>query len=293
MAQCEGTTRAGRRCSIDVRSTMADDLGRSVAAPLRCGAPCCLLHARPFASKPVLPEGELLIVFLDLEATGVDPTYDRILEIAALAVVGPSSAAFSTVVHVDADFLRRRGSRAEEIHGISAEESALGPSFASAWHRLVAFVEHLVNSALDQEDTESYDGEPCLPRIADEPPTILVAAHNGVRYDFCMLLFECARNGVATKHLSQWLFLDTLAVVGAMPASFHGGCMKLQCLARGSIAAQDARAHRALDDCVVLRDVMEDAASLLGVSLSELFRHFALRFDEATSAVYVDALRSA
>ena len=105
MAQCEGTTRAGRRCSIDVRSTMADDLGRSVAAPLRCGAPCCLLHARPFASKPVLPEGELLIVFLDLEATGVDATYDRILEIAALAVVGRSSATFSTVVHVDAEFL--------------------------------------------------------------------------------------------------------------------------------------------------------------------------------------------
>ena len=68
--------------------------------------------------------------------------------------------------------------------------------------------------------------------------------------------------------------------------------MKLQCLARGSVAAQDARAHRALDDCVVLHDVMRDAASLLGVSLSELFRHFALRFDEATSAVYVDALRS-
>ena len=108
MAQCQGTTRAGKRCSITSTSTLLDDHGRCVGAPLTYGTAFCSLHGRPFCTRPVRPDGQLLVFFLDFEATGVDPTFDRVVEFAAIACVGPPSTtppSFSTVICVDAPFL--------------------------------------------------------------------------------------------------------------------------------------------------------------------------------------------
>ena len=76
--------------------------------------------------EPARSEGQLLVFFLDFEATGVDPTFDRIVEFAAIAAIGPPSAppCFSTVVCVDADFNEEHGAKAVEIHGILPEEIA-------------------------------------------------------------------------------------------------------------------------------------------------------------------------
>ena len=240
--------------------------------------------------------GQILIIFIDFESTGLDPTFDRIVEFAALAVVGPihtPGASFSTVVGVDPDFLQNQGTAAA-IHGISAEEIMLGPSFSCVWGRFLDFVDHLVNSSL-QSNSESEDDEDVWSNatsviLADHPPSVLLAAHNGLRFDFCMLLFELVRNGLDTAHLAEWFFLDTLVVVNSMPTSFHAGCTKLQCLVRRSFSSLQMRAHRALDDCVVLKIVMEDAAALFGVSLSDFFRRFALQLDTATATVYMNCL---
>ena len=126
MAQCEGNTRGGQRCKITSTSTLLDDRGRSVGAPLAYGTPCCALHGRPFVVEPARSEGQLLVIFLDFEATGVDPTF-RIVEFAAIAAIGPPSAppCFSTVVRVDAAFNEEHGAKAAEIHGIFSEELAL------------------------------------------------------------------------------------------------------------------------------------------------------------------------
>ena len=73
---------------------MVDAAGRSVAAPLRKGSSFCLFHAVPFSTKPVRPTGPIVVIYLDLETTGVDVSRDRIVEIAALTggapIPGPS-----------------------------------------------------------------------------------------------------------------------------------------------------------------------------------------------------------
>ena len=77
--------------------------------------------------EPVSPDGQLLVFFLDFEATGVDPTFDRVVEFAVIAAVGPPSASppcFSTVICVDAAFLEQHGAKAAEIHGVLPEEIA-------------------------------------------------------------------------------------------------------------------------------------------------------------------------
>ena len=83
--------------------------------------------------EPVRPEGQLLLFFLDFEETGVDPTFGRIVEFAAIAAIGSAPPCFSTVVRVDAAFLQQHGAKAAEIHGILPEEIAQGPDFASAF----------------------------------------------------------------------------------------------------------------------------------------------------------------
>ena len=242
-----------------------------------------------------MPEGDLLIFFLDFESTGVDPTHDRIVEMAAVAATYPietSGPCFSTVVNVDTDFLQARGSAAAAVHGITQEEILRGPQFATAWKRFVAFVDHLVNSATQPtHESDDDDDAPELVRIAEEPPTVVIAAHNGVRFDFCMILFECTRYGLDISPLGRWLYVDTLSVLSSYSREL-GGCLKLQCLARWSAATQDMRPHRALDDCIVLKDVMAHAAALLGISMSDLFKLFTMKLDVASSCVYLNALRT-
>ena len=91
---CCGVTRAGRPCSLTSESILVDDKGRSVAAPLRDLS------------------GNLVILMLDLETTGVDATQDRIVELSAVQALPKSpGACFSTVVQVDADISSAPGAR--------------------------------------------------------------------------------------------------------------------------------------------------------------------------------------
>ena len=83
---------------------------------------------------------------------------------------------FSTVVRVDADILKERGSEAAEVHGISEEEIAAGPSFANAWRRFLEWTEQLLNNAVRESEDSSDDEQD--PRIVEEPILVL-AAHNG------------------------------------------------------------------------------------------------------------------
>ena len=253
MAQCQGTTARGQRCKITSTSNLLDDRGRSVGAPLAFGAPCCSLHGRPFScsAQPVRPEGQLLVFFLDFEATGVDPLLDRICEFAVIAAVGPPSApppCFSTAISVDAAFLEQHGAKAAEIHGIPPEEIAQGPDFAYAFGEFLSFVDGLLNTALEtdtQSDDDDGEGEPDMPRLAEVPPTVVIAAHNGQKYDFTMLLCECSRNKLPWQRMQQWLFVDTLHIFDAVRMDL-GGCKKLQCVSRFCSGDHGLAAHRAL-----------------------------------------------
>ena len=236
--------------------------------------------------------------FLDFEATGVDPIFDRVVEFAAIAAIGSPSAppSFSTVVCVDAAFLQQHGAKAAEIHGILPEEIVQGPDFACAFGEFLNFVDGLLNTALetdtqsDDDDADAEEGEPYMPRIAEVQPTVVIAAHNGVKYDFTMLLCECNRNKLPWQRMEQWLFVDTLHIFDAVPMDL-GGCKKLQCVSRFCSGCDHGMAaHRALADTMVLRSVVEHLAQCLSVSLEELIRPFCQRLDLNMFARYLNAL---
>ena len=103
-----------------------------------------------------------------------------------------------------------------------------------------------------------------------------------------MLLFELVRHGLSWASLQQWLFVDTFAVIEAVEISNLGGCAKLQCLVRGQCAG--LQAHRALDDCVCLRAVVEGVAESYGIRALDLLRPLVVRLDTSASAAQVSTL---
>ena len=264
-------------------------MGRDVAEPLRRGGLHCAFHARPFCTKPAEEfTGAAIVLLLDLETSGLDVTRDLVEEIAA--TVAPADplglgACFSTVVSG-----AQASANEPAVHGIAPAEIAQGPDFSEAWARFVAFADGLIDSSLQEESSDSEDdGSPRPPRPPSEPPDILIVAHTGMRFDFAMLLFECQRHSVSWAPLERWLFVDTLDVLRAFGAV--GECLKLQCLAKIAGGADGLRAHRALDDCVALRGVMECVAARLGSScLLQVLRPFAARLDAVASIAQVSVL---
>ncbi len=159
---------------------MTDDAGRLVSQPLRRGGDYCALHAKPFVVRPApLDEATAVVIFLDLETTGVDVARDT----HALADPRLEGSSYSTVVSVDPQILKERGGEAAAVHGITDEEISLGPCFREAWARFLQWVEGLLNTAVVESldiDTDTDDDEPRAQQL-EESPVLLMAAHNGVR----------------------------------------------------------------------------------------------------------------
>jgi hypothetical protein len=170
-----------------------------VAQPLRCGSEYCALHAKPFVVRPAQVESlAVVIVFLDLESTGVDVASDRIVELAAThAPADPrlAGSSYSTTVRVDPQILKERGAEAATVHGISDEEIALGPSFLEAWARFLQWTDGLLNDAVLEGDVDTDDDEPHAPHVS-ESPVLLLAAHNGVRAS----VLDMRLSGQAEQH---------------------------------------------------------------------------------------------
>ena len=88
--------------------------------------------------------------------------------------------------------------------------------------------------------------------------------------------------------LQNWLFVDTISLVQAVGLSNLGGCAKLQCLVRGYCVG--LQAHRALDDCIALRAVVQGVAESYGVRLLDFLRDMVVRLDASASAAQVATL---
>ena len=285
-SRCAGVTRKGARCSITSTNLLADERGRLVAEPLQRGGANCRFHARPFVTQSVGNfGGPAVLFFLDLETTGVDVASDQIIEIACChAPSDPrcQGALFSTVVRASAE------DTAFHVHGIGPSEIAAGPVFGVAWSRFLGFVENLqMATGHDCSDSECDwdEGPPILPY---ELTKVVMVAHNGIRFDFAMILFESLRHGMSWMPLQNWLFVDTVSLVQAVGLSDLGGCAKLQCLVRGHCVG--LQAHRALDDCVCLRTIMERVAETHGVSAADLLRPLVSRLDAAASVAQISTL---
>ena len=109
-------------------------------------------------------------------------------------------------------------------------------------------------------------------------PVVLLAGHNGLKFDFPMLVSECLRHDCNVFQLVEFYYCDTLPLARAFAAHIGDGCARLQCLAR-CCRCGTGRQHRALEDTVVLRSVVQHCADYSGVSVEKLLVRFARRFD--------------
>ena len=183
MSRCNGITRKGTRCTITSASEMIDNSGRLCALPLRRGGEFCAIHAKPFMVRPKKSETSLVVVYLDLETTGVDVAQDRIVELAALHAPADhrlAGGSYASTICVDPQILEERGAEAAEVHGISDNEIAQGPDFAEAWARFLQWTDALLNASVKEDDWDTDEDEPRAPELT-KLPVLLLAAHNGVR----------------------------------------------------------------------------------------------------------------
>ena len=219
------------------------------------------------------------MVLLDLESTGPDIAFDRIVEFAAIHCPLDErflGGKFGMMVHVDADVLTHFGDCASSVHGISVEEIARpGPDFPVVWRTFVAWLEGLQNTIVVDNYADSDDEFLELPRLYPEPQ-ILLAGHNACKFDFPLLLAECLRHNILCDCFERWVFADTLQVFRTV---LEHGCMKLQCLIRAVNGNDSLRAHRAVDDCVALRRVLQILAEQSGTSFPNILRRFAVEID--------------
>ena len=124
-----------------------------------------------------------------------------------------------------------------------------------------------------------------LPTAPTEDVQFILAGHNAIKFDFPLLLAECCRHNLDTDCFDRWSYVDTMHILQDGHA-----CCKLQCLVKGLFQPEDLRAHRALDDCVALRKVVESVAQRLGVRLRFLFESFAVGVDTASSLAQLRVL---
>ena len=257
---------------------MLDDRGRSVNEPLLLGARQCRYHLQPFCTKPA-GNVDCLLFYLDFETSGLEVLSHHIVEIGVLCENG---ACFSTVVRPPVF------SEQIPVHGISNDELRQGPSFVDACHRMHRFCVNLAEIAL--ADTDSSGDEVTAGTLREDPPQILVCAHNGMKFDFPFLFSECIRNDIDIVCLADWFFADTLEVFRALDAETYGGCAKLQCILRNCGPTADLHAHRALDDCRALKAVLESVAASLGLSPRVLIQPFVVGLDNATTTAHIGML---
>ena len=140
---------------------MVDGAGRSVAAPLCRGSSFCLFHAVPFSTRPARLTGPVVVIYLDLETTGVDVSRDRVVEIAATQGVDSPhmpGASYAEVVYVPEEILGTAGAQAAaRVHGIPDSEIAQGSAFPMSWARFLAFTEAVLNNAIHEASDSSED----------------------------------------------------------------------------------------------------------------------------------------
>ena len=280
-AQCQGVTKSGKQCSITAASQMRDFAGRLVALPLCCGGSYCMLHAVFFSTLPAQPRDAIVVAYLDLETSSLDFLSGSIVEIACL--ICGTGGVFSTVVQP----CRSLPEDPCAVHGISHDELRQGPSFATAFERMVRFLDYVSLSVPEETDTDSDDARSPSRSMTQEVGVTLVA-HNGRAFDFPFLASACLRSGVDVSPMSRWHYVDTLDLLRAADAT---GCNKLQCAFHRACAGPSClRAHRALDDCVALRHVVRHVSASFGVAPSELLRQFTFGLDAGPTVAQLSAM---
>ena len=223
-----------------------------------------------------------------LQGSSLQMYVSRIVELAAFQSPSNSrlpGSSFSTVVRVEAVLLQERGSEAAAVHGISSEEIAEGPSFVEAWALFLQWIDGLLNTSVLESDGDSSNEDARPPQVPEQPPIVMLAAHNGIRFDFPLLLCEVMRHRLPSP-FEEWVFVDTLV---ALQVLARHSCLKLPCLAL-RVVADTGRAHRALDDCVCLRQAAAALVQGVDMPLSSFLLRFAVELDLPSSLAQLSVL---
>ena len=147
-----------------------------------------------FCAEPVSDPNDFMVFFLDLETSVLDVLHDEVLEIAVTA--DPLGAQFATTV------LPRHLPEGLGVHGIGRDELLSGVPFACAFQRMIVFLQDVVSNALfgagtSGEELAESDAvwltSQCGRRNPSSP-SILLVGHNGLKFDFPMLISECHRH---------------------------------------------------------------------------------------------------
>jgi len=179
------------------------------------------------------PFEDYLLVAFDFETTGLSAGRDRVVQMGAF---GAGGLRFCSLVHTP----KRINPAAQKVHGISAAELQGKPAFGAVF---AAFL-----NALDDARRRGGGGK----------KTLLVA-HNGSKFDFRMLVYECHRHGISLDALrSRGVHLcDSLPAARAVNGKSASN--KLAALFQQVTGREMAGAHDALADCEALYVVAQHA----------------------------------
>ena len=279
LVQCQGTTRAGRRCTITSSSNMRDKVtGQLIAAPLRNKGTYCLFHTTIFCTtEECEPRDKCLqppiVVYVDLETTSLDALRTEVVELGAL--VDDTGAAFASL----ACPLESSSAAAERVHGIGADELSSAPPFQTMFKRFLRFLRE-VASPLHRGDQRSKRIR-CA--IRDDPVEICLVAHNGMKFDFAVLSSQCWREGIPLQQLANFKYCDSLELLQVlnMPSDLQHSlgdmsCLKLQCLGR---CFKGQQAHRALEDVRKLQQILVTVSERIDISIAQLVNQISRRMD--------------
>ena len=194
----------GTPCSNTSDCKLLDSAGKLVAAPLQRGGNYCTFHATLFCTRDARVD-DAILMYIDLETTGLDIASDSIVEI---GVVSGCGAVFSTVVRPEP-----MPPDGPTVHGIANAELEQGPSFPIAFARLVSFFEDLSNAAICEHNDSSQEDVDMLPTMPIGTPRVVLVGHNSVKFDFPFLLSECMRQEVPMAMFEEWRYVDTLHLI--------------------------------------------------------------------------------
>jgi hypothetical protein len=225
------------------------------------------------------------LVSVDLETTGLSPSMDRVVQLAAVCELLPgTSATWCMPATIAAAGAAARVATfctlvdpavpippaASRVHGITDEEVAGAPVFAEALAMLVAFLEAEVTGSRIRRDRQgTVAAAPTAPAVC-----LYVVAHNGNAFDFPLFQAEMAR--AAPAGAAAVAAAAPRARVNAFRVLFGDTCLAARALreplglrscalgpvherlggARAAARGRALRAHDALGDATAVSDIM-------------------------------------
>ncbi|GAX78665.1 hypothetical protein CEUSTIGMA_g6103.t1 [Chlamydomonas eustigma] len=304
--QHQPTAVVAKRCSVPKSRPLPAASGAaapvavftSQSGPKSTASPAVSAAAAEQVSINNVGNDDFRVFSLDLETSGFVKRSTRILEIAIVDV--QTGRSFSTLVNPQMKNLGWSGAAAAAVHGITAKDCKGKPAFEEVMQNLIQFVEECCDgqdgaSKILQTSDEmrisskmvirgnhgSQFGTTTTGGSSRRGSQVVVVAHNGVRFDFKMLQYECERVGVQIP--SSWMYLDTLPLARALVARDVSNDKEGD--EKPGFGQQDLRERFGLPQSQSTHRALADAEGLLGVYRELMRRAYA----SAASAAAVAA----